>query len=36
MTLVGGLSGKLRPPVPPNPWPRVLPGSFEFLAIAKD
>jgi len=28
-------SGKLGPPVPPNPWPTVLPGSFEFLVIGK-
>jgi YVTN family beta-propeller protein len=28
-------SGKLGPPVPPNPWPTVLPGSFEFLVVAK-
>jgi DNA-binding beta-propeller fold protein YncE len=28
-------SGKLGPPVPPNPWPTVLPGTFEFLVIAK-
>jgi hypothetical protein len=32
MTLVGGLSGKVRPPVPPNPWPTVLPGSFDVIA----
>jgi YVTN family beta-propeller protein len=28
-------SGKLGPPVPPNPWPTVVPGSFEFLVVAK-
>jgi DNA-binding beta-propeller fold protein YncE len=28
-------AGKLGPPVPPNPWPTVLPGSFEFLVVAK-
>jgi DNA-binding beta-propeller fold protein YncE len=28
-------SGKLGPPVPPNPWPTVLPGTFEFLVVAK-
>jgi hypothetical protein len=28
-------SGKLGPPVPPNPWPTVLPGSFEFLVVFK-
>lgn len=28
-------AGKLGPPIPPNPWPTVLPGSFEFLVVAK-
>jgi DNA-binding beta-propeller fold protein YncE len=26
--------GKLGPPVPPNPWPTVVPGTFEFLVVA--
>ncbi len=28
-------AGKMGPPVPPNPWPTVLPGSFEFLVVGK-
>jgi DNA-binding beta-propeller fold protein YncE len=28
-------AGKLGPPVPPNPWPTVLPGTFEFLVVAR-
>jgi DNA-binding beta-propeller fold protein YncE len=29
-------AGKLGPPVPPNPWPTVIPGTFEFLIVAKN
>ncbi len=28
-------SAKLGPPVAPNPWPTVLPGTFEFIVVAK-
>jgi DNA-binding beta-propeller fold protein YncE len=27
--------GKLGPPVPPNPWPTVVAGSFQFLVVAR-
>ena len=27
--------GKLGPPVPPDPWPTVVAGSFQFLVIGK-
>jgi YVTN family beta-propeller protein len=27
--------GKLGPPVPPDPWPSILPGTFEILVVAK-
>ena len=28
-------AGKLGPPVPPKPWPTVIPGSFEFFVVAR-
>ena len=28
-------SAKLGPPVPPSPWPTVIPGTFEFLVVAQ-
>ena len=28
-------SGKLGPPVPPDPWPTVVPGSFEILVVGR-